>query len=299
MILFLTDLNLVSFPVRVLFVLPALLMSSLIVAPYFVHAQFDNKDNVTATSKIGVKITSPKTSQTIPMGQLTIYGTSSDTPETNCQVYVDWNDVKPMQNVTAVGPGGPNDYSNWTFTYTQKYHLIIEGNNELTSKISCFPHLNSDIGDITTRFYSINVTGSNNTSFNIPATSESTGSDTTNIGYHSILPQYHNSYELVNESQNKSQNSSVTGVPDSKTYFEMSSKYTGDNKHDSDKKNSQKIQFHAMSSVMSSKVGKTKNEQNIESLKQFNLGQSHLDLNTYIHNLIKEKLERISERLFR
>jgi hypothetical protein len=44
-----------------------------------------------------------------------------------------------MQNVTAVGPSEEdNDFSQWTFTYTQDYQLIKEGANELTAKISCF-----------------------------------------------------------------------------------------------------------------------------------------------------------------
>ena len=53
------------------------------------------------TDKIGVKIMSPAGNVTVPSGPLTIYGISSDTSKTNCRVYVDWNDLKPMQNVTA------------------------------------------------------------------------------------------------------------------------------------------------------------------------------------------------------
>ena len=47
-----------------------------------------------------------------------------------------------------------NDYSTWTFTYTNKYHLINEGVNELTAKLSC------DIGPFNvTKYDSVNVTG--------------------------------------------------------------------------------------------------------------------------------------------
>ncbi len=122
--------------ISVLFLVSMLLTSVIFVGPYFVHAQLSSTNNILTSQKIGVKITSPKANQTVPLGQLTIYGTSSDTAETNCQVYVDWDDAKPMQNVTGIGPGGLDDYSNWTFTYTQNYHLISEGTNELTSKIS-------------------------------------------------------------------------------------------------------------------------------------------------------------------
>jgi hypothetical protein len=52
-------------------------------------------------------------------GQLIIHGISSDTLKTNCKVFTDWNDLKPMQNATAKGPGGANDYSNWTYTYNE------------------------------------------------------------------------------------------------------------------------------------------------------------------------------------
>ena len=52
-------------------------------------------------------------------------------------VYADVNDIKPFQKALASGPGGVNDYSRWNFTYTQNYHLIVNGTNELTSKLSC------------------------------------------------------------------------------------------------------------------------------------------------------------------
>ena len=42
-------------------------------------------------------------------------------------VSTDWNDFKPMQNVTAKGPGGADDYPNWTYTYNESYHNITAG----------------------------------------------------------------------------------------------------------------------------------------------------------------------------
>jgi hypothetical protein len=101
-----------------------------------------------------VKITSPSADQQVSAGPLTINGISSDTGTTDCEVYVDWNDLKPYQKVVPAGPLGQNDYSNWTFTYTDAYHLITEGTNELTSKISCY----RDPVNIT-KHNSINVTG--------------------------------------------------------------------------------------------------------------------------------------------
>jgi hypothetical protein len=84
-----------------------------------------------------IEITSPSQGQQVPLGELTISGTSADNATTNCQVDVDWNNQKPYQKTLATGPGGVNDYSNWTFTYTDNYQLITNGTNELTAKLSC------------------------------------------------------------------------------------------------------------------------------------------------------------------
>jgi hypothetical protein len=84
-----------------------------------------------------IKITSHEQGQDIPVGELTISGTSTDNATTDCTVYADVNDIKPFQKAIATGPGGLNDYSTWNFTYTQNYHLIVNGTNELTSKLSC------------------------------------------------------------------------------------------------------------------------------------------------------------------
>ncbi|HET6798959.1 MAG TPA: hypothetical protein VFH25_00225, partial [Nitrososphaeraceae archaeon] len=76
---------------------------------------------------IGIKITSPNTGQQVPAGELTISGTSTDNTTTDCTVYADWNNTKPFQTAVATGPAGVNDYSRWTFTYTDDYHLITNG----------------------------------------------------------------------------------------------------------------------------------------------------------------------------
>jgi hypothetical protein len=104
-----------------------------------------------------VKITSPTDSTRVPSGELTIYGTSSDDDTKDCQVFADWNDIKPMQNVTPQGPKGNEDYSKWSYTYTSGYHNIVEGANELTSKITCYDQAQNAIS----KSYSINVTGKN------------------------------------------------------------------------------------------------------------------------------------------
>ena len=137
---------------------------------------------------IGVKIDTPADSANLPVGDLTIYGTSSDSNTTNCQVFADWNDLKPMQMVTPNGPKGSLDYSKWSFTYTGSYHGIAEGTNELTSKITCYEQ-----GQIaSSKSYSINVTGieAKNENTNNTAQNSTKIVDTKNVAneHNNILP---------------------------------------------------------------------------------------------------------------
>jgi hypothetical protein len=123
---------------------------------------------------VAVKIETPVDSTNLPAGDLTIYGTSSDDDATNCQVYADWNDLKPMQNVSANGPKGISDFSKWSFTYTSNYHNIVQGQNELTSKITCY----DSAQNATSKSYSINVTGTEAVSKNSNDTLQQTKKDT-------------------------------------------------------------------------------------------------------------------------
>src|SRR5919108_147464 len=130
--------------------------SSQEVAPFkkLYDEQKEEKQQPSNNNNVGIKITSPVKGQKVPVGELVVSGTSTDDATTDCQAYVDVNDIKPMQNTTAAGVGGQNDYSNWTFTYTSKYHIISEGVNELTAKLSCI----TNPANIT-KYYSVNVTG--------------------------------------------------------------------------------------------------------------------------------------------
>jgi Bacterial Ig domain len=117
----------------------------------------DNQAQQTSPSiepSLSVKITSPSNGQNVSTGQLTISGSSSDTSMRECEVYADWNDRKPFQRVVAAGLEGNGDYSRWNYTYTTDYHEIVNGTNELTSKISCLASPTN-----LTKWYSINVTG--------------------------------------------------------------------------------------------------------------------------------------------
>jgi hypothetical protein len=122
----------------------------------YAYQQASNEQVVSAQlppKSMVVKITSPAENQNLPVGELRISGTSTDNAATDCQVLVDVNDMKPFQKAIATGPGGRNDYSSWSFKYTDAYHLITEGSNELTAKLSC-----SD-KDIKPKWHSVNITG--------------------------------------------------------------------------------------------------------------------------------------------
>lgn len=110
---------------------------------------------------ISIKIDSPVSNQQVPVGELTISGTSSDNSSAQCQVYVDWNNIKPYQLATPTGSNGTTDFSTWSYTYSSKYHLIQTGLNDLTSKITC---LVPPGGPTVTKWYSVNVTGSTSAS---------------------------------------------------------------------------------------------------------------------------------------
>ena len=123
---------------------------------------------------ISVKITSHEQGQNVPVGELTISGTSTDDTTSDCTVYADVNDIKPFQKAIATGPGGLNDYSTWNFTYTDNYHLITNGTNNLTAKLSC-------LGNPTnlTKWNSIDVIGE--VSLTIPKNNVTNGDQRTSF----------------------------------------------------------------------------------------------------------------------
>ncbi len=143
-----------------------------------VQAQLQQPQQQQPSPMLSIKITLPMTGQQVPVGELTISGTSTDNATSDCTVYADWNNTKPFQTATATGPGGANDYSSWTFTYTQNYHLITNGTNNLTSKLSCVgDDSNGGTTSNISKSYSINVIGvttttSTNNTAGVTSTSE-------------------------------------------------------------------------------------------------------------------------------
>jgi hypothetical protein len=120
---------------------PALIMALLFLGA--IQIPYISKPNIAFAQpqEMNVEITSYNDGDKVPSGELTISGSSSDdgSKETaGCEVYVDWNNMKPYQEVIPTGPNGKDDYSTWKFKYTSDYHLITIGNtNELTAKFYC------------------------------------------------------------------------------------------------------------------------------------------------------------------
>src|SRR5207249_1677126 len=104
-------------------------------------------------NKAEVKITSPSKGQQVPSGGILVSGISSANATTDCTVSIIINGIRPYQKAAPTGHGGANDYTNWTFTATQKYAVIKLGQNKITAKMACPQNLNY------TKFYSVNVTG--------------------------------------------------------------------------------------------------------------------------------------------
>ena len=146
-------------------------------------------------STLGIKIISPPNDKRVPEGSLTILGTSTDTENMNCTVYVDWNNLKPFQKAKATGPYGKDDFSSWAFTYSSSYHDIKNGTNNLTSKLEC-----QEGSVLTTKWNSINVTGVRTEE---PRLLNSVSKDS--VGSVKILPQLssHVNQVVVNDTSKK------------------------------------------------------------------------------------------------
>jgi hypothetical protein len=126
-----------------------------------------------------IKITSPTNGQNISTGSnLTISGSATGTNTTSpstgnnkddnrCYVSVIVNNIKPYQNATAGGPKGVNDYSKWYYTLSTKFGAIKEGQNKLTSRLSCLQASGINTNPVNVinttnnliNWFSVNVTG--------------------------------------------------------------------------------------------------------------------------------------------
>src|SRR5215831_6412295 len=73
-----------------------------------------------ATTLLGVKITDPVRGQQVAIDRnLTLSGTSSYNPTSNCGVFIIVDGIKPYQKTTPIGQAAAgNDYSKWKYTIT-------------------------------------------------------------------------------------------------------------------------------------------------------------------------------------
>jgi hypothetical protein len=94
----------------------------------------------------------------VPLGELPVFGSSSDNESANCEVYLDWNNDNAFHQARAAGPGGYGDFSTWIYVYSEKNHLIVNGTNDLTAKMLCSVDNNFNL----TRYNSIKIIGNDN-----------------------------------------------------------------------------------------------------------------------------------------
>src|SRR5215208_3771023 len=124
---------------------------------------------------LGVKVASPISDEQVSLenSNLRVVGTSTDNINTDCQVSIILNDIKPYQNVRPTGPGGKGDYSLWGFLLTSDYNSTVkEGPNKLTAKLTC-SNPNSAASDLATH-YSVFFRGSSSMPTNASISSSST-----------------------------------------------------------------------------------------------------------------------------
>ena len=154
-------------------------------------------------STLGLKIITPTNDKSVPVGSLTIMGTSTDNENSNCTVFVDWNNQKPFQKAIGTGPYGEGDYSSWTYTYSPSYHNIINGTNNLTSKLECQKN-----SVITSKWNSINVTGIQSES-----SRKSNPTSVSNGGNSKVLPQLASHLKVSTNNSSQISASEIHPVP--------------------------------------------------------------------------------------
>jgi len=263
-----------------------------------INAQLDNASST--LENISVKITSPPEGKLVSTGELTISGISSDTQAKNCIVFVDWNDLKPFQPVRPAGPGGIEDYSEWIFKYDSSYHEIIEGENPLTSKITCI-----DGNKPLTKWNSINVTGSADGSTSISNFTQNSSTilseskniqqqkhhDQQDIPLQTVLPGSNpkansTSMAVIEDNLTSAQMSNLIPLEKNSTSFELTDKQhtslqtvlPGSNPK-ANSTSMEVIEDNLTSAQMSNNNNTTTSiDENVKSLKPFNSSDSKIEM---------------------
>ncbi|CAN5421382.1 hypothetical protein BH18THE2_BH18THE2_06590 [soil metagenome] len=191
---------------------------------------------------MGVKIASPAANEQVSIGQnndMKVIGTSTDSINTDCQVSVILNDVKPYQNVIPTGPNGENDYSTWSYSLTPEYNATIkEGTNKINSKLSCGNPSNntnssSDLATQYNVFFKASTSASkptsnnNNTISSIPSVDKQPSSNLASVSSPVLASNGSNIAPLITPSHssadiNNNQNSKTTSSISSNTINQSS-----------------------------------------------------------------------------
>ena len=127
-----------------------------IVSTIWISSQVRTVHGIPVTTlPLAVKIISPHKGQQVGIGHnVTLLGTSSYNATSKCQVSIIVDNNRPYQNTTPIGQGVDN-YSQWKYTLVPTYTALTEGMNRVTAKLTC------NANPALTKFYSINLTGTN------------------------------------------------------------------------------------------------------------------------------------------
>jgi hypothetical protein len=164
-----------------------------------------------------VTITYPDANQEVPVGNLTIYGTSSDDVSRSCHILILLNDDKPYQSALATGPKGKDDYSRWTFTFDPYSSLIKQGKNEIVSKIVCIQQdVTNSNNNLPASYNKINVTGSSGIYQQTDSSSSSIGPAINQIRPPELVetPTNTPAYEALTQNDIANRNLTTVASPD-------------------------------------------------------------------------------------
>jgi hypothetical protein len=203
-----------------------------IVSTIWISSQVSTVHGVPATTlPLAVKIISPHKSQQVGIGHnVTLLGISSGNASSKCQVSIIVDNKRPYQSTIPIGQGIDN-YSQWKYTLAPTYTALNEGMNRVTAKLTC------NANPALTKFYSINLTGINQTTtlppppqqiaaksngttlpFFLPsslslasAISNSTLAPSNSTNTTSVIPVSVNSNSIIDPSSTQSSSSSSSG----------------------------------------------------------------------------------------
>ncbi len=174
------------------------------------------------TTPVLVKITYPHKGQQVGIGNnVTLLGTSIYNATNKCQVSIIVDNTKPYQDTLPIGQGTDN-YSEWKYKLASTYTTLREGMNRVTAKLTC------NNSPVSTKFYSINLTGINQPTstsqqqittktngtaspFFLPTSFSLASASSNSTSTPSLLPVSVNSSSIIGPSSIQSSSSSSSG----------------------------------------------------------------------------------------